>query len=147
MKLVIESFRLPLLFHTMVSDVEMWCLCIYMHMFLYSGSTLHLQRARGQCSFGSVKQVLRKESPYHSPLRKTSRHECPFLQTGCCVASRILLSCSRLRSLLVLSTKQTLADVPFTGLSESAFLMSAAVSISCPSLQYHRMHVSIGHKI
>ena len=48
---------------------------------------------------------------------------------------------------LVSSTTQTHALVPFTGLSESALLMSAAVRMSCPSLQYRRMHVFIGHKI
>lgn len=37
--------------------------------------------------------------------------------------------------------------VPFTGLSKSALLMSAAVRMSYPSLQYGRMHVFMGHNI
>ena len=112
---------------------------------IYNRKTLHLQR--GKCSLGSVIQAIEKEPPYRGPLRKTSRHECPFPQTGCCVVCWILLSCFTSKVLLVSSTTQTHADVPFTGLSESALLMSAAVRISCPSLQYRRMHVFIGHKI
>ena len=45
------------------------------------------------------------------------------------------------------STSQTHADVPFTGLSESALLMSPADRMSCPSLQKRRVHVFIEHRI